>query len=95
MHKRNDFLHKSRLCLLRGMWYPRPWAFKLFIGGLSLLFCGVADIAWRMYLDVSMGAVGCMLKYTYDIECIFAGMAILTGGVLLLDAMERGITCRE
>lgn len=58
------------------------------IGGLILL-AGTGDVLFRLGDALRSGSVGIMLRLGYDIECLFAGAAILVGGGLLLDYMER------
>ena len=66
-----------------------PTASKLCLIGLPLLLAGFCDIAARLHTRLLAGATGVMLRLAYDVECIVAGFAVLVGGVLLLDYMER------
>lgn len=71
------------------LWRPTPAALRLWLLGAVPLLIGILDVAYRLCSGLRRGAVGIMLTLTYDIECLVAGLAILTGGVLLLDYMER------
>ena len=64
-------------------------ASKLCLIGLPLLLVGLCDTAARLHTQMQAGATGIMLRLGYDFECIVAGFAVLVGGVLLLDYMER------
>ena len=69
--------------------YLSPHAARLMHIGAAVLLMGIADVALRLYAAYMRGAVGVMLHLGYDIECLVAGVAILTGGVFLLDYMEK------
>ena len=66
-----------------------PIASKLCLAGLPLLLMGFCDTVARLHTQMQAGSKGIMLRLGYDFECIVAGFAILVGGVLLLDYMER------
>ena len=66
-----------------------PHATRLLYIGTVVLLMGIVDVAFRLYTAHMSGAVGVMLHIGYDIECLMAGVAILTGGVFLLDYMEK------
>ncbi len=68
---------------------PTRLAGRLWIIGLTILLLGVCDVAVRLCGGLRAGAVGIILLMAYDLECLMAGAAILTGGALLLDYMER------
>lgn len=68
---------------------PTRLAGRLWLTGMIILTLGVCDVAARLYDGLRAGAIGLMLNLGYDIECLMAGAAILTGGALLLDYMER------
>ena len=64
---------------------------RLCIIGMIILTLGTFDVAARLYEGFMSGAVGIMLHMGYEIEALMAGGAILTGGTLLLDYMERQV----
>ena len=66
-----------------------PAAVRLGLIGFPVLLAGLGDIALRLHRSIQGGEAGIMLRLGYDVECIAAGLCILTGGMLLLDYMER------
>ncbi len=78
-----------------GLWRPTPAALRLWLVGAVPLLVGIGDVAVRLWSGLQSGAAGLMLALGYDIECLAAGLAILTGGVLLLDYMERKSTHKD
>ena len=79
------FDQKRRLC----RYYPSRRAAHLAWIGLFVLSAGICDVGLRLFQGMRQGSVGMMLILGYDVECLVAGIAILTGGVLLLDYLER------
>ena len=69
--------------------FPSPRCWKLLFIGLPILLLGLCDIAVRLHGGLRSGATGMMLLLAYDVECLVAGLAILVGGVLLIDYVER------
>ena len=74
--------------------HPKRYGFsylssRLCLIGLPIILLGLCDVAARLHDGVMAGEVGIMLHLSYDLECITAGLAILVGGALLLDYMER------
>lgn len=90
MHKRNRHIKQKPILEKPPIqWGFTPRATKLGLGGFPFILLGLCDAAARLHNQVSIGAVGAMLRLAYGFECIVAGLAILIGGVLLLDFMER------
>ena len=88
MHKSvKRFLQK--IYLRAALPLESPAAFWLCIGGFSLLLAGVGVISLELHTMIREGAVGIMLLLGHGVECLVAGLAIVTGGVLLLDYMNR------
>ena len=84
-NKNMRFDQKRKFC----RYYPSRRAAQLAWIGLFILSAGICDVGIRFFQGVRQGAVGMMLTLGYDVECLVAGVAILTGGVLLLDYLER------
>ncbi len=81
-------MHKRRRHLIQ--YNPvRPSAVRMGLIGFPVLLAGLADIAVRLHTQIMAGSVGIMLRLGYGLECVVAGLAILVGGMLLLDYMER------
>lgn len=70
-------------------WGPTRLAGRLSLVGLPLLLLGLCDVAARLCDGLRAGSVGLIYTMAYDIECLAAGAAILLGGALLLDYLER------
>lgn len=86
MNNRNiHFQQKRGLC----RYYLTRLAARLAWIGLFILSAGICDVGIRLFQGLRQGAVGMMLTLGYDVECLVAGITILTGGVLLLDYLER------
>lgn len=68
---------------------PSPAAINLWLAGLPFLLLALCDVGVKIHEGIASGAVGFMLHLGYGLECIVAGLAILTGAALLLDYMER------
>ncbi|MBE6559146.1 MAG: hypothetical protein E7661_09105 [Ruminococcaceae bacterium] len=74
---------------IRRLYVPTKLSGRLWFIGLTVLLLGVSDVWCRAYEGMRAGAVGMMLHMGYEVECLVAGLAILTGGALLLDYVER------
>ncbi len=75
---------KRASCLL-----PTRRAGNLWLIGLSILLFAIVGVFARWYTAVQTGTVGFMLTAGEELEYLVAGLAVLTGGALLLDYMER------
>lgn len=90
MHKRSkQFSQLPAPQKKRPPWGLMPRASRLGLWGFPFLLLGLCDVAARLHSQVSIGAVGVMLRLSDDLESIMAGLTILVGGMLLLDYMER------
>ncbi len=72
-----------------------PQATQLALIGLPILSLGFCHVTAKLHDHILAGSTGIMLRLGYDIECCIAGLAILAGGVLLLDYMERKQKCDQ
>ncbi len=69
--------------------FPTRRAGNLWLIGLSILLLSILGVWVRWCTAVESGSVGFMLTAGEELEYLMAGLAILTGGALLLDYMER------
>lgn len=68
---------------------PTLLAGRLMVGGTLLVSLGVCDVAARLFDALLRGDRGLFLRFDRDIEALVASVAILVGGVLLMDYCER------
>lgn len=66
-----------------------PWAARLALTGLLPIVGAVCGYAARFADALAAGETGILLRLGPEAQPIAAAMAILTGGVLLLDYQER------
>ena len=89
MNKRNRKNQQYTLEKEKTAYVFKPLSMKLLFMGLPVLLLGLCDVGIRLYSSIRAGATGIMLLMAYDVECLVAGLAILVGGILLMDYLER------